>query len=45
MTVTALTPVLLLPMTRIVENEKIGIRSLAGALVAVGGVIGLTFLR
>ena len=41
MTVTALTPVLLLPMTRIVENEKIGFRPLAGALVAVAGVAGL----
>jgi drug/metabolite transporter (DMT)-like permease len=45
MAVTAMTPVLLLPMTRIVENEKIGIRPLLGALIAVGGVIGLTFLR
>ncbi len=43
MTITALTPVILLPMTRIVEGEKIGIRSLAGALVAVAGVIGLAF--
>jgi drug/metabolite transporter (DMT)-like permease len=45
MTVTAMTPVLLLPMTRIVENEKIGIRSLLGAFIAVAGVIGLTFWR
>jgi drug/metabolite transporter (DMT)-like permease len=45
MTVTAMTPVLLLPMTRIVEKEKIGIRSLAGAIIAVGGVIGLAFWR
>jgi drug/metabolite transporter (DMT)-like permease len=43
MTITALTPVILLPMTRIVEGEKIGIRSLIGALVAVAGVIGLAF--
>jgi drug/metabolite transporter (DMT)-like permease len=41
----ATTPLVLLPMTRIVEGEKIGIRSLVGALIAVGGVIGLTFLR
>jgi len=41
----ATSPILLLPMTRIVEGEKIGLRALAGALVAVGGVIGLTFLR
>ena len=45
MTVTAMTPVILLPMTRIVEGEKIGIRSLAGALLAVAGVIGLTWWR
>jgi drug/metabolite transporter (DMT)-like permease len=45
MTVTATTPLVLLPMTRIVEKEKIGIRSLAGALVAVAGVIGLAFCR
>jgi hypothetical protein len=36
---------MLLPMTRIVENEKIGIRSLAGALIAVTGVIGLMNFR
>jgi drug/metabolite transporter (DMT)-like permease len=41
----ATTPIFLLPMTRIVEGEKIGFRSVLGALVAVGGVIGLTFLR
>jgi drug/metabolite transporter (DMT)-like permease len=45
MTVTAMTPIILLPMTRIVEKEKIGIRSLIGAVIAVAGVIGLTFLR
>jgi drug/metabolite transporter (DMT)-like permease len=45
MTITAMTPVILLPMTRIVEGEKIGIRSLAGALVAVAGVVGLAFWR
>jgi drug/metabolite transporter (DMT)-like permease len=39
----ALTPIVLLPMTRIVEGEKIGFRSLVGALIAVGGVMGLTF--
>jgi drug/metabolite transporter (DMT)-like permease len=41
----ATTPVLLLPMTRIVDGEKIGLRPLTGALVAVCGVIGLTFFR
>lgn len=41
--IVALTPVILLPMTRIVDGERIGIRSLIGALIAVAGVIGLTF--
>jgi drug/metabolite transporter (DMT)-like permease len=41
----ATTPIVLLPLTRIVEGEKIGLRSLAGAIIAVVGVIGLTFLR
>ncbi|HXI73106.1 MAG TPA: DMT family transporter [Verrucomicrobiae bacterium] len=41
--IVALTPVILLPMTRIFEGEKIGLRSLVGALIAVAGVIGLTF--
>ncbi len=43
--IVALTPVILLPMTRIVDGEKIGVRSLLGALIAVTGVIGLTFWR
>jgi drug/metabolite transporter (DMT)-like permease len=41
--IVALTPVILLPMTRIFEREKIGVHSLLGALIAVAGVIGLTF--
>jgi drug/metabolite transporter (DMT)-like permease len=41
----ALTPVVLLPLTRILEGEKIGVRSLFGALIAVAGVIGLAFWR
>jgi drug/metabolite transporter (DMT)-like permease len=41
----ATTPLVLLPMTRIVEGEKIGLRPLIGAVIAVSGVIGLTFLR
>ena len=41
----ATTPIVLLPLTRLIEGEKIGFRSLLGALVAVGGVIGLTFCR
>jgi drug/metabolite transporter (DMT)-like permease len=41
----ALTPIVLLPMSRIIEGEKIGLRSLVGALLAVAGVIGLTIFR
>lgn len=41
MTVVATTPLILLPMTRIVNHEKIRIRSLLGATMAVAGVIGL----
>ena len=41
MVVTATTPLILLPLTRIFEGEKIGIRSLLGAVIAVAGVIGL----
>jgi drug/metabolite transporter (DMT)-like permease len=41
----ATTPALLLPMTRIVDGERIGIRSLVGSCVAVGGVLGLIALR
>jgi drug/metabolite transporter (DMT)-like permease len=37
----ATTPLVLLPLTRIVEGEKISVRSLAGAVIAVSGVIGL----
>ncbi|HEX9045975.1 MAG TPA: DMT family transporter [Verrucomicrobiae bacterium] len=41
----ATTPVVLLPMTRLVENEKIAVHSVMGALIAVAGVIALTLLR
>jgi drug/metabolite transporter (DMT)-like permease len=41
----ALTPVVLLPMTRIIEKEKIGLHSFIGALIAVAGVIGLTLCQ
>ena len=41
----ATTPIFLLPMTRIIEKEKIHLHSLIGALIAVSGVIGLTFFR
>lgn len=41
----ATTPVVLLPMTRIVEKEKIHLHSFIGAMIAVLGVIGLTLCR
>lgn len=43
--VVATTPIVLLPMTRLVDGEKIGLRSLVGACVAVGGVVGLAHWR
>jgi drug/metabolite transporter (DMT)-like permease len=45
MAVVATTPLILLPMTRIVDGEKIGVRSLLGAIIAVAGVTGLAFWR
>jgi drug/metabolite transporter (DMT)-like permease len=44
MAVVATTPIVLLPMTRIVDGEKIGIRSVIGVTIAVMGVIGLTMV-
>lgn len=41
----AMTPVVLLPMTRVTDGEKIGLRSLVGAVLGVGGVIGLAFWK
>ncbi|HEV2318238.1 MAG TPA: DMT family transporter [Verrucomicrobiae bacterium] len=43
--IVAMTPVILLPMTRVTDGEKIGVRSFAGAVLGVGGVIGLAFWR
>jgi drug/metabolite transporter (DMT)-like permease len=41
----ATTPIVMLPLARIFEGEKITARSLAGGLIAVVGVLGLTFGR
>ena len=41
----ATTPIVMLPLARLVEGERITARSLVGGLVAVAGVIGLTFWR
>jgi drug/metabolite transporter (DMT)-like permease len=43
--VIATTPILLLPMTRLIDGERIGLRSTLGASIAVAGVIGLSFSR
>ena len=40
----ATTPIVMLPLARVVEGERIATRSLAGGLIAVAGVIGLTVL-
>lgn len=41
----AMTPVVVLPMTRAVDGEKIGTRSLAGAMIGIAGVVGLAFWK
>lgn len=41
----ATSPIVLLPMTRIFEGEKIGTHSVVGAMIAVAGVIGLIFFK
>ena len=39
----ATTPIVILPLARVFEGEKITARSLTGGLIAVAGVLGLTF--
>jgi drug/metabolite transporter (DMT)-like permease len=41
----ATTPIVMLPLARLIEGERITVRSVVGGLVAVAGVIGLTFWR
>ena len=41
----AMTPIVMLPLARIFEGEKITARPLVGGLIAVAGVIGLAFWR
>lgn len=44
-TIVALTPLAVIPLARVMENERVPPRSLAGALVAVAGTIALLFVR
>ena len=41
----AMTPIVMLPLARIFEGERISAREMAGGLVAVAGAVGLTFSR
>jgi drug/metabolite transporter (DMT)-like permease len=41
----ALTPLVVIPFARVLENEKITARSLAGGAIAVAGVVGLTLAK
>jgi drug/metabolite transporter (DMT)-like permease len=41
----AMTPIVLLPLARIFEGERISAREMAGGCVAVAGAVGLTFAR
>jgi drug/metabolite transporter (DMT)-like permease len=43
--VTATTPILVIPLARIFEGERITPRAAIGSLVAVGGVVGLILSR
>ena len=43
--ITALTPLMVIPFTRVMENEKVTARSLLGGAIAVGGVVGLTLAK
>ena len=43
--VTALTPLVVIPFARVMENEKVTPRALIGGAVAVVGVVGLALTR
>ena len=43
--IVATAPVLVIPLARIFEGERITLRAVLGTLIAVGGVIGLILLR
>jgi drug/metabolite transporter (DMT)-like permease len=41
----ALTPLVVIPFARVLENERITAKSLAGGAIAVAGVVGLTLAK
>ena len=41
----ALTPLVVIPFARVLENARITAQSLAGGAIAVAGVIGLTLAK
>lgn len=43
--ITAMAPLMVIPFTYVLDGDRPGWRSMAGALVAVGGVVGLTLVR
>jgi drug/metabolite transporter (DMT)-like permease len=43
--ITALTPLVVIPFARVLENEKVTARALSGGAVAVAGVVGLTLAK
>ena len=42
--IVALTPLVVLPFSKLIENERITARAVAGGLIAVAGVVGLKLL-
>jgi drug/metabolite transporter (DMT)-like permease len=43
--VTALTPLVVIPFARVMENEKVTPRALIGGAIAVAGVVGLALVK
>jgi drug/metabolite transporter (DMT)-like permease len=43
--ITAMAPLMVIPFTYLLDGDRPGWRSLAGAMVAVGGVVGLTLAK
>lgn len=45
MSIVALTPLTVIPLARMFENEKLSVRAVVGGAIAVAGVIGLTLAK